>query len=203
MKHQFKRQDVRVIEDICSYQGYFQLRTLKVSHRLFGGGWSAPLSRELFVRGDAVGVLPYDPAEDAVALIEQFRVGVVHQEHNPWLLELVAGAVEEGEDFQEVARREALEEAACSLAELEPVAGYYTSPGGSSEFLQLYCGRISVEGLGGIHGLDDEGEDIRVHVMSREQAWAELQAGTIINAPTVIGLQWLQLNWKRLQQQWC
>jgi ADP-ribose pyrophosphatase len=202
MKQQYDRRDFRVVEDVCAYQGYFQLRSLKVSHRLFAGGWSEPISRELFVRGDAVGVLLYDPEQDALALIEQFRVGVTHEKHNPWLLELVAGVVESGEDFQEVAYREALEEADCAISELLPIANYYTSPGGSSEFIQLYCGRITIDGLGGIHGLDDEGEDIKVHIMSREQAWAELQAGTVINAPTLISLQWLQMNWQEIQQQW-
>lgn len=207
MQAEFDQKDVRVLKDELSYQGYFQVRTLHLQHRLFAGGWSDELTREVFERGSAVGVLLYDPGQDSVVLVEQFRPGALQTngvcgDHSPWLLEIVAGIVEEGEHEEEVARREALEEADCPIQELIPMTRCYSSPGGCSEMLTQFCGKVDARNLGGVHGLGEEGEDIRVHVLSREQAWATLEAGEILNAHTVIALQWLQLNWERVQKQW-
>ena len=133
MEFKFGAQDVRVIEDSRSYSGYFSVRRLTLSHRLFAGGWSEPLSRELFERGDAVGVLPWDVERDELIMLEQFRVGAIRGDDSPWMLELVAGVVETGESDQEVARREAVEEAALDIQQLHPVARYYPSAGACSE----------------------------------------------------------------------
>lgn len=90
------------------------------------------LSRELFVRHDAVCVLPYDPQRDRVVLIEQFRVGALGKVDNPWLIELVAGLIDKDEAPDEVARREAVEEAGLELADLWPVTRYFPSPGAAT-----------------------------------------------------------------------
>lgn len=198
----FTHQDVDIIERVSVHQGFFELQRLRLRHRLFEGGWSEPLTRELFVRDDAVCVLLYDPDRDAVALIEQFRVGALEDVRSPWLLELVAGIVEPGESTEAVARREAREEAGATVLDWVPVFRYHVSPGGSQEQISLVCARVDASGLGGYHGVEDEGEDIRVLVMPRSEAFTALSDGRINNAHTMLALQWLELNWQRLCETW-
>jgi ADP-ribose pyrophosphatase len=198
----FGARDVRVIEDSRSYAGYFSIRRLTVSHRLFAGGWSDPLTREVFERGDAVGVLPWDPERDELIMLEQFRVGAMRGDDSPWMLELVAGVVEAGESDQDVARREAVEEAALDIRQLHPVACYYPSAGACSEQVRLFIGRTSSPAVAGIHGCRDEGEDIKVHVMPRERVMELLESGQIVNGHTLIALQWLQLHAADLRERW-
>jgi ADP-ribose pyrophosphatase len=145
-------------------------------------------------------VLPYDPQRDRVLLIEQFRIGPYVHGGSPWQIEIVAGILHEGESPAELARREALEEAGCVLSsELLPVAAYYMSPGAVSEHMTLFCALTDLADAGGIHGLDDEDEDIRVHVPSFDEAMAWLAAGRIQNSPAIIALQWLALHRPRLR----
>lgn len=194
--------EVQVLAEDLVYDGFFQLKTYRLRHTLFAGGWSAPLSRELFLREPAVGVLLYDPWRDEVVLVEQFRIGLLPSGREPWIIELVAGIVEPGESPREVAQRESLEETGCPVDQLELIADYFTSPGGSCEQFYLYCGRVRADGAGGIFGLPHEGEDIRALVLSFERAIALLAEGRINNAHTLIALQWLQLHRERLRESW-
>jgi len=189
-----------LVEETPVYRGFFNLIGMRLRHTLFRGGWSDVVSRELFHRGSCVAVVPYDPANDAVVLIEQFRVGAMKANSDPWLIEIVAGAIEEGETADEVAHREALEEAGCELRELIRIGEFFTSPGGSSEKITLFCGIVDTPGLGGIHGLEEEGEDILVSVVSFEEAMSLLNRGRIESAIPIIGLQWLALNRERLRR---
>lgn len=187
--------DVDVLAQETVFQGYFRVDRYRLRHRLFGGGWSRPIQREVFERGHAAAVLPYDPQRDAVLLIEQFRIGPYAHGGSPWQLEIVAGIIHADETPADVARREALEEAGCRLGpRLLPVAAYYMSPGAVSEHLTLYCALTDLAGAGGIHGVLDEDEDIRVHVVAFQQAMDWLAAGRIQNSPAIIALQWLALN---------
>jgi ADP-ribose pyrophosphatase len=198
----FDRNDVEILEDKLGWAGFFKLRAIQLRHRLFQGGWGKPINRELMERGLAVGVLPYDPTTDSVLLIEQFRVGGLNREAGPWMMELVAGLIDKEESPQEVARREAEEEAGITLGELEPVANYFSSPGGSDEYFYLFCGCCDLTAAGGYYGLPEEGEDIKAQVLSVDDALANMATGHIDNAHTIIALQWLQLNRSRLRQQW-
>lgn len=198
----FRRMDCEILERRPLYQGFFRMDQVRLRHRLYAGAWSPVLVRELFVRRDAVAVVLYDPARDAVVLIEQFRVGALLDPCSPWLVELVAGIVEAGESEADVARREALEEAGVVVDALEKIGSVHLSPGGTEETLHILCGLVDSRGIGGIHGLAEEGEDIRVQVVEREQAYQAVVNGRVNNAGSVIGLQWLQLNAARLQAQW-
>lgn len=117
--------DVEIIEREQCFSGFYRLDRLQLRHRLFSGGMGRQLERELFVRHDAVCVLPYDPRRDEVVLIEQFRVGAIGKVDNPWLIELVAGLIDKNEQPEEVARREAIEEAGLEVGELWPVTTYF------------------------------------------------------------------------------
>ncbi|MDD3650524.1 NUDIX domain-containing protein [Immundisolibacter sp.] len=194
------QRDVEILARETVFQGYFRVDRYTLRHRLFRGGWSRPIQRELFERGHAAAVLPYDPERDRVLLIEQFRIGPYAHGGAPWQIEIVAGILHEGESPAELARREALEEAGCVLtSELLPVAAYYMSPGAVSEHMTLFCALTDLADAGGIHGLDHEDEDIRVHVPTFDEAMAWLAAGRIQNSPAIIALQWLALNRPRLR----
>ena len=193
---------VELLRRESCFKGFYRVDRLHLRHEQFAGGMGPELSRELFVRHDAVCVLPYDPQRDQVVLIEQFRVGAYDKSGNPWLLELVAGLIDKDEEPQQVALREAEEEANLSLSELWPVTQYYPSPGGSDERVHLYIGRCDSQGAGGVHGLAEEGEDIRVHVWSLAQALATVDDGHIDNAASIIALQWLALNRDKVRSAW-
>lgn len=198
----FGAQDVRILDDEAAFSGHFSVRRLTLQHRCFGGGWSEPLVREVFERGKAVGVLPYDPVTDRVVLIEQFRPGAMCAGGNPWMLELVAGVVEDGESDEGVAHRETMEEAGCELSELLPIATVLPSAGACSEQVQLFCGRISQLSPGGIHGLAEEGEDILMHSVTRPEALELLAGNRIPNGHTLIALQWLHIHGASLRERW-
>lgn len=194
--------DFQLFEKSTLFQGYFRVDFYRFRHRLFAGGWSGEVRREVFERGHAVVVLPYDPERDAVVMIEQFRIGAAAAGLPMWQLEVVAGIIDDGETPEAVARREAREEANCEILDLMPIYHYLASPGGTSESVRLFCGRVDSRGLGGIHGLPDEHEDIRVEVVPFAAAQAWLEGGRIGNAPTIIALQWLVLNRESLRRRW-
>lgn len=174
-------------------------------HTLFAGGWSEPVSRELFRRNNCVGVLLYDPQRDEVVLIEQFRVGAMAHSlsaEQSWLIEIVAGGIEAGETIEEVAHREALEEAGCEIKALKLINKFYTTPGGCSELLSLFCGKVDASSIGGIHGLNEEQEDIRVFTVGFREAYQMLEQGLITSGIPIIALQWLALNREALRLEW-
>lgn len=184
------------------YQGYFAIDRYRFRHRLFRGGLSPVLDREVFERGHAAAVLPYDPALDRIVLIEQFRIGALAAGTAPWLVEIVAGIIEEDESAEALVHREAEEEAGCALRALYPMGRYLLSPGGSSETMTFFCGMVDSRGLGGLHGLSDEGEDIRAFVLPFKEARDNLKENLYQNATTVLALQWLALNRDMLRALW-
>lgn len=184
-----------------NYDGHFKVDQLVIEHELFAGGLSNELIREQVSRQNAVAVLPYDPVRDEVVLVEQFRVGAAN-DNNPWLIEIIAGLVEEGEEYEEVAHREAKEEANCILSELQHVASFYPTPGGFSELSHVYIGKTNTAKLGGEYGLHEEGEDIRVHVHPATKAIDMLHQGKVRSAIPMIALyNFIQIK-DQLQKLW-
>lgn len=202
---QFNQCDLEILEEETLYEGFFTLKKIRFKHQLFAGGESGVVVRELLIKGAASAVIAYDPKADAVVLVEQVRIGAAyHPEPNrsPWLLELIAGMVEEGEKPEEVALRESEEEAGVCVKNLAHCLSVWDSPGGVVERIHLFAGQVDSSQAKGIHGLADENEDIRVHVVKREQAYQWMCEGKIDNGIAVMGLQWLQLNYVQLQQRW-
>ncbi|MFC3911892.1 ADP-ribose diphosphatase [Pseudaeromonas sharmana] len=198
----FSAADVEILQQETCFKGFFRMNRYTLRHRLFAGGWSAPLTRELFERGHAAAMLPYDPSQDTVVLLEQFRIGAVDGKRSPWLLEMVAGIIEPGEASDEVIEREAAEEAGLSIGRSRFALSYLVSPGGTTERIDVFIGEVDSRLASGLHGLAEEGEDIRVHVVSREQAYRWVESGRIDNAATVIALQWLQLHLDEVRRDW-
>ncbi|VEB89240.1 ADP-ribose pyrophosphatase [Citrobacter koseri] len=120
---------------------FFSLDLYRFRHRLFNGEMSGEVKREIFERGHAAVLLPFDPERDEIVLVEQIRIAAYDTSETPWLLEMVAGMIEEGETVEEVARREAMEEAGLEVKRTKPVMSYLASPGGTSERLFYFSGR--------------------------------------------------------------
>jgi ADP-ribose pyrophosphatase len=199
----FDRADVETLREDLVWDGFWKTREVHLRHRRFDGAWSAPLKREVHCRGEAVGVLLYDPVLDVIGLVEQFRIGPwMRGDERPWMLELVAGLREPGEDPDQVARRETLEESGCEVAALLPLADYYSSPGGSDEYFWLFCARVDLAAVRALHGEASEHEDIRLHVVPVAKAIELMQAGRLANAHTLLALLWLQLHRDRVRAAW-
>lgn len=197
-KPQYTATDAQVMRTETAFKGYFRVDRIWIRHARFAGG-TIEVCRELFRRGNAVTVLLYDPLKDAVVLVEQFRVGALNAE-SPWMLELVAGIVEPDETAEDVARREAVEEAGLVLDEIRPLTRYLPSGGGCDEWIDLLYAEVDSTQAEGLHGLADEGEDIRVHVLPATDAFQLVREGVINSSPAIIGLQWLELNRENLLQ---
>ncbi len=191
-----------IVDKKALYSGFFKLTRFDFKHDLFAGGVSKTLTRELLDRGQAAAVLPYDPLRDEVVLIEQFRIGAADDPSGPWLIEIIAGLREPDESAEELIYREAKEEAGCEVSSLIPVHRYYSSPGSSNELIQLYFARTETASLGGVYGLEHEGEDIRVHIISSDTAFEWLDQGKIDSALPIIALQWFRLNREKIRRQW-
>lgn len=194
----FAASDAEIVKTETAFQGYFRVDRLSIRHATFAGD-SIEICREVFRRGNAVCVLLYDPDADKVVMVEQFRVGALAAE-SPWMLEVVAGIVEPGETAVDVARREAVEEAGLTLDQVQPIIRYLPSGGGCDEWIDLMYAEVDSSRAEGLHGLADEGEDIKVHVLSAQEAFDLVVSGAINSSPAIIGLQWLELNLNRLKR---
>lgn len=191
-----------IIDKETVYDGFFTLEKYRLKHTLFAGGWSNTIERELFRRTSCVAVILYDPDADKVVLIEQFRIAAVYNP-NParaWLVEIVAGAIDAGETPEQVAYRESKEEAGCDILELQLISRFYTTPGGCSEQISLFYGKVNSDCIGGIHGLDHEDEDILVSAIPFADVYQMLQDGRIESGIPIIAIQWLALNREKIRK---
>lgn len=190
------KKEFEIIKKDVMYDGFYQMEKYYIKHTLFGGGWSGEFTRELFRRTNCVAVLLYDPVADKVVLIEQFRIGaaITVNTERAWLVEIVGGAIDEGETPEEVARRESQEEAGCDILELTLINRFYTTPGGSSELISLFYGRVDSTQVGGIHGLDHEDEDILVCAVPFDEVYRMLEVGEIESGIAIVAIQWLALH---------
>ncbi len=197
MDYQFTIIDIETKAD-----GFLPLKRYRLQHSLFAGGMSRELIRERVESYRAASLLPYDPIRDEVVLIEQFRIGAIEDSAGAWILEVVGGIIEGEQTPEQVARREAVEEADCEVSDLVSICEFMVSPGTSTERINLFCGRVDSTTADGIHGIDAEGEDIRVVVLSADEAIKGIESGRINSTATIIALQWLAMNRDDLRGRW-
>ena len=195
-----KRYEVLAIE--TAFQGYYRMDRWRVRHTLHAGGWSGEQVREVLERGHAAAVLPYDPKTDRVVLIEQFRVAAIQKVATPWLIEIPAGIIDDGEQPEATVRREAHEEAGLDLANLTYVTRFLPSAGVMTEEVHVFVAAVDAAEAGGLHGLDGEDEDIRVLTVPADEAIAMAEDGRIIAASAVIALLWLAIHRDELRRAW-
>lgn len=200
-KPRYCQQDVEILATERVYDGFYKMDRLQLRHKTFAGDWSQPITRELMNRHDAVCVLLWDPDADTIVICEQFRIGSLN-EASPWLYELVAGLIDKDESPEEVGRREAVEEAGVDIGRMKFLYRYQPSPGGSNETVYLYIAQASLPECGGVFGLAEESEDIRTHIIARNEAMNWINDGRIANAASLLALQWLDFHQQALRQEW-
>lgn len=182
---------------------HFLFQRLKLQNETFAGVMSRVLTREVLRSGKVVVILLYDPVADRILLTQQFRIGAyLNDLANPWLLECVAGMVDQGEASEAAARREVMEETGCEAQDLQLIGEYLTSPGITDEYCALYLARVDSTKAGGVHGLADEAEDIRSRILSPREAFAATADGRVRNAMTQIALLWFQLHGEAVKEGW-
>jgi ADP-ribose pyrophosphatase len=197
------RKDVELLSKEPLYHGRYEFDRYRMRYRTYSGAWSKDVEREILDRGNTVSLLPYDPQRDLVVLIEQFRPGAfANDDPHPWLWEIVAGVMEDGEQPLEVAARECEEETGLKTTALKPIREYYTSPGAVVEYNRMFVGRVDASAAGGLHGLHEEGEDIRVFTLTAAEAFAAVDEGKFRTAPALIGLAWLKDKREQLRAEW-
>ena len=187
--------DYSIVSKKPLYRGFFSMDAWEVTHERFDGGQQTVL-RENMERGDAAAMLLYDPHSDQVLLLEQFRIGPVARRDNPWLIEIVAGIVDDGESVEQAIIREAHEEAGFTPYQTTWLGRYYTTPGACSERIDLYLGLVDSQapvGEGG--GIADEHEDIRSFWVSKDEALQMLADGRIASGAPMLALM-LAFGWK-------
>jgi len=182
-----------ILESSILLDDFLTVKAYRLKHDLFAGGQSDELRRLRLEKEKAVSVLLFDPHHNSVVMVEQFRIGAKEMSDS-WLLENPAGYVEQGEFSEDVAVREVREETGCEVTELVHICEFLVSPGISNERIDLYCARVNSSNAAGIHGLDHEGEDIRVEVLTLQQARDELYSGRINSTSTIMSMQWLLLQ---------
>ena len=192
--------DHEILSMDVPFQGFARVERYRLRHRRYAGDWTPVLEREIFVRGDAAGVLPYDPRLDRILLVEQFRTAAVAAGRPPLTLEVPAGMVRKGEAPTDVALRELEEEAGLKAEELIPLFTFMPSPGAASETVWLYAALVDLSNVGGHAGVAGEDEDIRIVVLDAEEAIGRLARDEVDNAITIMSLQWLAMNRERLRK---
>ena len=190
--------DVEVLDQTNKYESHVGVDRVRLRHRQLSGQLGLPIERDMIRVPAAVGILPYDPVRDEIVLIRQFRIGVWGAGEPPWLVESVAGVIDDGEDAEATARRETIEETGCNVSELHFVCAYFPSPGIITERVTLYCGITDTTDAGGNHGLVHEGEDIEAFVKPWDEAWEDVQTGKFFDAKLLLIMMWLSQNKKSL-----
>ncbi len=200
LRHDPGQADLTVQASRQPYGQFFAVEEYDLRWRRFDGQMSRVATRAVFVSGDAVTVLPYDPRRDRVLVVEQFRAGpFARGDGQPWQIEAIAGRIDPGETPKQAARREAVEEAGLKLGALRFVAGYYPSPGALSEYIHSYVALVDLpDAAAGVFGLADEHEDIRGHLLGLDQLLALIQSGEVSNSPLILTAWWLAANRDRL-----
>ena len=193
---------VELVDHEVAYQGRFRISRYQFRHGRYQGGQSDIIKREVFERGVAAAVLPYDPGRDEVVLIRQFRAGSYVAGRHPWTWEIVAGIIEHDESPEELVRREAVEEASLEVRETIPIHDVILSPGACSEGCVIFLGHVDTTNAGGVFGLESEGENILVKALPFAEVRTMLEHGEIDNAIAVIALQWLALHRDEVRARW-
>jgi ADP-ribose pyrophosphatase len=193
---------IEVIAHESCFEGFLRVARYRVRHSLFAGGWSRPIMRERIERMRAAAAILYDPGSDQVVMVEQFRIGALEEGPGAWTLEPVGGVLGDGEDPEEVVRREAREEAGCEIGPLETIGTYHVNPATTADKVRLFCGCVTAPPEDGVYGLDSEDEETRVAVIAANQAIHGLFSGRLGTASAIIAIQWLAMNRERIRKVW-
>ena len=192
MSPKFKILDKKNIHD-----GFFKMNEVTLKYKKYDGNWSNEIKRELFGGAQVSAVLPYDPINKKIVLIQQFRPGTISKDKQNYLDEIVAGIIDPGETPEDAAKRECFEETGCKVSNLRSIQGYFPAPGSSESFYNLFLGEVIAPDKEIIRGLENENEDILVKSYSFDEVKTKMNKKQILNGLTLIALQWFFLNIER------
>lgn len=189
----YQHTDVEIQSREYIYRGFIQVEKVSLKHRLFDQTEYTPtFQRELIKRKEAAGVLIYNDSQQKFALIEQFRIGAMDDTISPWQLEIIAGVLDGNESPESCIKRESLEESGCSIDQLTKLFSFYPSAGACNEIFHLYVAEAELPSQGGIFGMPDESENIKLHILPYSAIENLLQGSRLCNAPVIMAMQWLQ-----------
>jgi ADP-ribose pyrophosphatase len=199
--------DVVIESDIRAWDGLFPLDVVKFRHRRFDGAMSGTRTWELWRRGRAAAMIPYDPWTDSIVMIEQFRFPALAAGVDPVLVELPAGLCDGNDTAEATIRREAQEEMRMQADHLERIGRFLLTPGGADENCVLFAGRVHApaagpDGIAWYAGEASENEDIRVRVWTADAAIRAAFDGQFTNVVTALGLFWLASKRDWLRELW-
>jgi nudix-type nucleoside diphosphatase (YffH/AdpP family) len=182
------------------FDDFFKVDELIVAHERYDGKMSGDERRLVFERGDAAAVLLFDADARSVVLVEQFKPATLigRRRDDPstpdgWITELVAGMIDAGESADQAVIREAFEETGYRIDNPRLIAKFFSSPGGSSERIFLYCARVSDVQREGRGGGDGE-EDLKVFQLRIDDLFYRLAEGAIDDPKLAIAAYWLKAN---------
>ena len=185
----------KIINKKNLYSGFFSLNKYEFTHKKHDGEWTSTVDREIFSGAHVSTLLPYDPIKKEIILIQQFRAGVLSRYDEDYLLEIVAGIIDEGENPEETAIRECFEETGCEVKKIHHIQSYFPAPGSSESYYHLYLGEIQAFDGERIKGLEKESEDILVKSFKIDEVRQMLKEKKITNGLTLIALQWFFLEY--------
>jgi nudix-type nucleoside diphosphatase (YffH/AdpP family) len=143
------------------HQGFIRLERVTADTVLHGR--TVRLTREVHHHGDGAAVLAYDPGRRVAVLVRQVRAAVTLAGADGFLLEAIAGLVDDGEDPAETVRREAVEEAGLVLSGVEAVGAPFSTPGTVTERVHLFLAEVDpTRARVGGGGVETEHEEIEV-----------------------------------------
>jgi ADP-ribose pyrophosphatase len=187
----------KIINKKNLYSGFFSLNKYEFIHEKHNGEWTSTVEREVFSGAHVSTLLPYDPIKKEIILIQQFRAGVLSRYDENYLLEIVAGIVDEGENPEQTAIRECLEETGCEVKKIHPIQSYFPAPGSSESFYHIYLGEIQAFDGERIKGLEKENEDILVKSFKIDEVRQMLKEKKIMNGLALVALQWFFLEYNK------
>lgn len=197
--------NAKILKREVKFDGYHTLEIVELQPKsLRDGGWAPPQEREMFTCGSYSMMIMYVPETDMILLNEQFRVGAFMADaDDPFLFECAAGVIDENETPEQAAIREAFEETGAQVQEIEFVGSYFTSPGCLDELAYIFVGRIPEDTLAGnVLGVEDEGEEIKSHLLPAEKVFEMLDKGHIRNGSSALALHWFVRNKDRIRKKW-
>jgi len=178
---------------------FFKVEEAILSYEKYDGRMSDTVRRLNFERGDAAAALLYNKDSGKIILVEQFRYPT-YEKSGGWMLEVVAGIIDPGENPEECIRREITEETGFNVDSPIHISTFYLSPGGSSERIFLYFAEVSdAERISDGGGVDTEHEDIKITEFSPQEIRNAMESGQILDAKTIIALMWFENKGKDRQ----
>ncbi|MCF3641533.1 NUDIX domain-containing protein [Rhizobium sp. TRM95111] len=184
---------IRIVQRQTVWKRFIHLEHLLIEQTRADGRVER-LSREVHDHGHAATVLLVDPLRRSVVLVRQFRLGA-HLGGGPgFLLETPAGLLD-GDSPETAVAREAMEETGYAVTAVRHLFDLYASPGTLTERVGCFVATVDTRhrtGTGG--GVEGEGEDIEVVEMPIDEAYGLIATGGIVDAKTIVLLQWLMLN---------